>query len=93
MSLGELKKHFNSLLNNCFSRSSSTLSCDFYVLFLEVLYSPALQVEDNRDDLKIKLKGILRDKSDVFNSKGGHEDKVKHRTHIIVSGILNFVDG
>ncbi|XP_045826466.1 5'-3' exoribonuclease 3 isoform X4 [Trifolium pratense] len=33
--------------------------------------------QDNKDDLKIKLKGILRDKSDVFNSKGGHEDKIK----------------
>jgi hypothetical protein len=41
--------------------------------------------------LKIKLKGILRDKSDVFNSKGGHEDKVKYRKQIIVSWILTLL--
>lgn len=44
---------------------------------VEAENSLEIDVEDNQDDLKIKLKGILRDKSDVFNSKGGHEDKIK----------------
>lgn len=56
----------------------------FSVPFLGVKYS-FFQAQDNKDDLKIKLKGILRDKNDVFNSKDGNEDKVKHRTQIIVS--------
>ncbi|KAI5385610.1 hypothetical protein KIW84_072280 [Lathyrus oleraceus] len=36
-----------------------------------------MDAQDNKDDLKIKLKGILHDKNDVFNSKDGHEDKIK----------------
>ncbi|CAJ2652933.1 unnamed protein product [Trifolium pratense] len=34
-------------------------------------------IQDNEDELKTKLKRILLDKSDVFNSKGAHEDKIK----------------
>ncbi|XP_045794567.1 5'-3' exoribonuclease 3-like [Trifolium pratense] len=36
-----------------------------------------IDVQDNEDELKTKLKQILLDKSDVFNSKGAHEDKIK----------------
>ncbi|KAL4567917.1 hypothetical protein LXL04_023513 [Taraxacum kok-saghyz] len=34
-------------------------------------------VLDNKEDLKTKLKGILRDKSDAFNSDQPDEDKIK----------------
>ncbi|TKY57643.1 5'-3' exoribonuclease 3 [Spatholobus suberectus] len=35
------------------------------------------EVQDNKDELKTKLKEILREKSDVFNSKNAEEDKIK----------------
>ncbi|CAL5205825.1 unnamed protein product [Lathyrus oleraceus] len=44
---------------------------------VEAETSLEMDAQDNKDDLKIKLKGILRDKNDVFNSKDGHEDKIK----------------
>lgn len=47
-------------------------------------YSFAFQIQDNKDELKAKLKEILREKSDAFNSKNPEEDKVKCRTHIIL---------
>ncbi|KAL6493042.1 5'-3' exoribonuclease 3 [Orobanche gracilis] len=34
-------------------------------------------VHENKEELKLKLKGLLRDKSDVFNSDNAEEDKVK----------------
>ncbi|KAL6574451.1 5'-3' exoribonuclease 3 [Orobanche hederae] len=34
-------------------------------------------VHDNKEELKLKLKGLLREKSDVFNSDNAEEDKVK----------------
>ncbi|PRQ27182.1 putative transcription factor interactor and regulator CCHC(Zn) family [Rosa chinensis] len=34
-------------------------------------------VHENKEDLKIKLKEVLREKSDAFNSKNPEEDKVK----------------
>ncbi|KAK2414146.1 5'-3' exoribonuclease [Trifolium repens] len=37
------------------------------------------QVQDNEDESKTKLKGMLWDKSDVFNSKGAHEDKPEEK--------------
>ncbi|KAK2971467.1 hypothetical protein RJ640_020873 [Escallonia rubra] len=40
-------------------------------------FAEALYVRDNKEDLKIKLKGILRDKSDAFNSEDSEQDKVK----------------
>jgi 5'-3' exoribonuclease 2 len=41
------------------------------------------EVQDNEVELKTKLKRILFDKSDVFNSKGVHEDKVKHNALMV----------
>lgn len=34
------------------------------------------QVRENKEELKVKLKELLREKSDVFNSKNKEEDKV-----------------
>ncbi|CAL0332644.1 unnamed protein product [Lupinus luteus] len=34
-------------------------------------------VQDNKDELKAKLKEVLREKSDAFNSKNPEEDKIK----------------
>ncbi|CAI0435299.1 unnamed protein product [Linum tenue] len=34
-------------------------------------------VQDNKDDLKTKLKELLREKSDVFNTENGGDDKIK----------------
>ncbi|KAK7256007.1 hypothetical protein RIF29_29437 [Crotalaria pallida] len=42
-----------------------------------VYYSSAFQVQDNKDELKAKLKEILREKSDAFNSDNRVEDKIK----------------
>ncbi|WCJ35121.1 5'-3' exoribonuclease 2 [Euphorbia peplus] len=36
-----------------------------------------IEVHDNKDELKAKLKERLRDKSDVFNSENSEEDKIK----------------
>ncbi|KAG4964092.1 hypothetical protein JHK82_040757 [Glycine max] len=36
-----------------------------------------IDAQDNKDELKTKLKEILREKSDVFNSKNAEEDKIK----------------
>ncbi|CAJ1972527.1 unnamed protein product [Sphenostylis stenocarpa] len=36
-----------------------------------------IEAQDNKDELKSKLKEILREKSDVFNSKNAEEDKIK----------------
>ncbi|XP_004499239.1 5'-3' exoribonuclease 3 isoform X2 [Cicer arietinum] len=44
---------------------------------VEAENSLEIDVEDNKDELKTKLKSILRDKSDVFNSKVSHVDKIK----------------
>lgn len=34
------------------------------------------QLFDNNEELKIKLKGLLREKGDAFNSDNRQEDKV-----------------
>ncbi|KAL2318845.1 hypothetical protein Fmac_032721 [Flemingia macrophylla] len=44
---------------------------------VEAESSLEIDVEDNKDELKTKLKEILREKSDVFNSKNAGEDKIK----------------
>ncbi|XP_058084387.1 5'-3' exoribonuclease 3-like [Magnolia sinica] len=36
-----------------------------------------LELRENKDDLKLKLKDLLREKSDAFNSDNPEEDKVK----------------
>lgn len=35
-----------------------------------------LQLQENKDELKAKLKESLREKSDAFNSENPEEDKV-----------------
>ncbi|RHN46312.1 putative transcription factor interactor and regulator CCHC(Zn) family [Medicago truncatula] len=47
------------------------------VAIVEAENSLEIDVQDNEDELKAKLKKILLEKSDVFNSKGGNEDKIK----------------
>ncbi|MCI11543.1 5'-3' exoribonuclease, partial [Trifolium medium] len=42
---------------------------------VEAENSLEIDAQDNEDELKTKLKGILRDKSDVFNSEGAYQDK------------------
>ncbi|XP_014509038.1 5'-3' exoribonuclease 3 isoform X2 [Vigna radiata var. radiata] len=44
---------------------------------VEAENSLEIEVHDNKDELKTKLKEILREKSDVFNSKNAKEDKIK----------------
>ncbi|XP_027919520.1 5'-3' exoribonuclease 3-like isoform X1 [Vigna unguiculata] len=44
---------------------------------VEAENSLEIEVLDNKDELKTKLKEILREKSDVFNSKNADEDKIK----------------
>lgn len=44
---------------------------------VEAENSLEIDIQDNKDELKTKLKGILRDKSDAFNSKTPEVDKVK----------------
>ncbi|XP_027331100.1 5'-3' exoribonuclease 3 isoform X2 [Abrus precatorius] len=44
---------------------------------VEAENSLEIEVQDNKDELKTKLKEILREKSDVFNSKNAEEDKIK----------------
>ncbi|XP_047165553.1 5'-3' exoribonuclease 3-like isoform X1 [Vigna umbellata] len=44
---------------------------------VEAEKSLEIEVHDNKDELKTKLKEILREKSDVFNSKNAGEDKIK----------------
>lgn len=48
-----------------------------FVILSDHCHSSTFQAQDNKDELKTKLKEILRDKSDVFNSKNAEEDKVK----------------
>ncbi|CAN0872121.1 5'-3' exoribonuclease 3 [Linum grandiflorum] len=36
-----------------------------------------IEVQENKEELKIKLKELLREKADVFNSEHGGEDKIK----------------
>ncbi|GAV59987.1 XRN_N domain-containing protein [Cephalotus follicularis] len=36
-----------------------------------------IETHDNKEELKAKLKEVLREKSDVFNSKNSEEDKIK----------------
>ncbi|KAJ1408485.1 putative 5-3 exonuclease [Sesbania bispinosa] len=43
---------------------------------VEAESSLEIEVQDNKDELKTKLKEILREKSDVFNSKNAEEDKL-----------------
>ncbi|ESW28363.1 hypothetical protein PHAVU_003G280400 [Phaseolus vulgaris] len=44
---------------------------------VEAENSLEIEVHDNKDELETKLKEILREKSDVFNSKKAEEDKIK----------------
>ncbi|KAJ1398047.1 Zinc finger, CCHC-type, partial [Sesbania bispinosa] len=44
---------------------------------VEAESSLEIEVQDNKDELKTKLKEILREKSDVFNSKNAEEDKIR----------------
>ncbi|KAI4316915.1 hypothetical protein L6164_024844 [Bauhinia variegata] len=44
---------------------------------VEAENSLEIDAQDNKDELKSKLKEILREKSDAFNSKNPEEDKVK----------------
>ncbi|XP_011028988.1 PREDICTED: 5'-3' exoribonuclease 3-like isoform X3 [Populus euphratica] len=44
---------------------------------VEAENSMEIEVLENKEELKTKLKGLLREKSDVFNSKNHGEDKVK----------------
>ncbi|XP_019436847.1 PREDICTED: 5'-3' exoribonuclease 3-like isoform X2 [Lupinus angustifolius] len=44
---------------------------------VEAENSLEIDVQDNKDELKAKLKEILREKSDAFNSKNPEEDKIK----------------
>ncbi|WVZ23313.1 hypothetical protein V8G54_001857 [Vigna mungo] len=44
---------------------------------VEAESSLEIEVHDNKDELKTKLKEILREKSDVFNSRNAEEDKIK----------------
>ncbi|XP_057427859.1 5'-3' exoribonuclease 3 isoform X2 [Lotus japonicus] len=44
---------------------------------VEAENSLEIDIQDNKDDLKTKLKEILREKSDVFNSKTTEKDKIK----------------
>ena len=53
------------------------------VLIIDLIYSSGsisfllfLQASENKEELKTKLKGILREKSDAFNSENPEEDKV-----------------
>lgn len=43
-----------------------------------ILLSPHFQIceNENKEELKAKLKEILREKNDIFNSKNQEEDKV-----------------
>lgn len=41
-----------------------------------LLFLFRFQIQDNKEELKSKLKGILREKSDVFNSENAEADKV-----------------
>lgn len=36
----------------------------------------AIQVSENKEELKTKLNKLLRDKNDIFNSENPEEDKV-----------------
>ncbi|KAG0452699.1 hypothetical protein HPP92_025363 [Vanilla planifolia] len=44
---------------------------------VEAENSLEVEMQENKEDLKTKLKGVLRDKSDLFNSENPEEDKVK----------------
>ncbi|CAL0323847.1 unnamed protein product [Lupinus luteus] len=44
---------------------------------VEAENSLEIDVQDNKDELKAKLKEVLREKSDAFNSKNPEEDKIK----------------
>ncbi|KAK7280736.1 hypothetical protein RJT34_25803 [Clitoria ternatea] len=44
---------------------------------VEAESSLELDIQDNKDELKTRLKERLREKSDVFNSKDAEEDKIK----------------
>ncbi|XP_031117117.1 5'-3' exoribonuclease 3 isoform X1 [Ipomoea triloba] len=44
---------------------------------VEAENSLEIEVRDNKEDLKTKLKELLREKNDVFNSENPEEDKVK----------------
>ncbi|CAK9148267.1 unnamed protein product [Ilex paraguariensis] len=44
---------------------------------VEAETSLEIEVQDNKEELKTKLKELLREKSDVFNSENHTEDKVK----------------
>ncbi|KDP25015.1 hypothetical protein JCGZ_23998 [Jatropha curcas] len=57
------------------ARMSSSASVG--VAIVEAGNSLEIEVRENKEELKTKLKGRLREKSDVFNSKNPEEDKVK----------------
>ncbi|XP_038715665.1 5'-3' exoribonuclease 3-like isoform X2 [Tripterygium wilfordii] len=44
---------------------------------VEAENSLEIEVHGNKEELKAKLKGLLREKSDVFNSENPEEDKIK----------------
>lgn len=48
-----------------------TVNCSLSSHFFNVK-----QVDENKEDLKLKLKEVLREKSDAFNSENPEEDKV-----------------
>jgi len=59
----------------CISFVVDLLLCSTFNIF---------QVLDNKEELKTKLKEILREKSDAFNSDQPEEDKVRDQRSIIV---------
>ncbi|KAJ6684778.1 5'-3' EXORIBONUCLEASE [Salix purpurea] len=57
------------------ARFSSTANIGAAIV--EAENSLEIEVHENKEELKTKLKELLREKSDVFNSKNHEEDKVK----------------
>ncbi|XP_043711548.1 5'-3' exoribonuclease 3 isoform X2 [Telopea speciosissima] len=59
------------------ARLSSGSSIGAAIVEAENSLEEEVEIRDNKDELKIKLKDLLREKSDLFNSDNPEEDKVK----------------
>ncbi|KAJ6953523.1 5'-3' exoribonuclease 3-like isoform X1 [Populus alba x Populus x berolinensis] len=58
-------------------------------LEIEVCFPPSGEVHENKEELKTKLKELLREKSDVFNSKNHGEDKSNWENQVGRKDIMN----
>ncbi|WVY88993.1 hypothetical protein V8G54_037962 (chloroplast) [Vigna mungo] len=99
-----IKKHNKETTERPHKVARLSSGASLATAIVEAESSVEIEAQDNKDELKTKLKEILREKADVFNSKNAEEDKVtacyfeKHEMHqsvklAIMTLVLKYTEG